>query len=44
MGIFVSSCWGGVGVSGNEGENVIAIDNKNVVKSAYQNHKLLIFS
>ena len=44
MGIFVSGCWGGVGDSDYGGENVIAIDNKNVVQSAYQNHKLLIFS
>ena len=31
-------------MSGNEGENVIAIDNKNLVKPAYQNRKLLKFS
>ena len=31
-------------MSGNEGENVIAINNKNVVKSAYQNRKLSKFS
>ena len=31
-------------MSGNEGENVIAIDNKNLVKSAYQNRKLSKFS
>ena len=31
-------------MSGNEGENVIAIDNKNLVKSAYQNRKLSKFA